>query len=165
MNKTKDPKSEDPKSVDPKSVDPKSDPDSLSLFVRRAMRQKNLSVRDIQSRAGGPNKIAASYISRIINAKVTNLSVDKLLVLAQGLAVDPFELFSAASGRRRSAARGGLDALELIDTMQRAAGNPASLEVLRRWLRLEPDYQTAVLNWIRFLSDEAGSKKQKRKKR
>ena len=54
----------------------------------------------MQARAGGPHKIAASYISRIINAKVTNLSVDKLMVLAEGLGVDPFELFAAASGRR-----------------------------------------------------------------
>jgi transcriptional regulator with XRE-family HTH domain len=139
--------------------------DSLSSFVQRVIRQKNLSIRDIQTRAGGPDKIAASYISRIINAKVTNLSVDKLTVLAEGLGVDPFELFAAATGRKMREARGGMDALELIDTLQQAVGNPRSLEVVRRWLRLGPEYQTAVLNWIRFLSDEARLRKQKRKKR
>src|SRR5687768_10738284 len=121
---------------------PESDPDSLSAFVRRVIRQKNLSIRDIQSRAGGDDKIAASYISRIINAKVTNLSVDKLVVLAEGLGVDPFELFAAATGRKPRSARGGVDALELIDTLQQAVGNPASLEVMRRWLRLGPEYQS-----------------------
>jgi transcriptional regulator with XRE-family HTH domain len=139
--------------------------DSLSSFVQRVIRQKNLSIRDIQTRAGGPDKIAASYISRIINAKVTNLSVDKLTVLAEGLGVDPFELFAAATGRQMRGARGGMDALELIDTLQQAVANPRSLEVVRRWLRLGPDYQSAVLNWIRFLSDEARLRKQKRKKR
>jgi transcriptional regulator with XRE-family HTH domain len=133
--------------------------DSLSSFVQRVIRQKNLSIRDIQTRAGGPDKIAASYISRIINAKVTNLSVDKLTVLAEGLGVDPFELFAAATGRQMRGARGGMDALELIDTLQQAVANPRSLEVVRRWLRLGPDYQSAVLNWIRFLSDEARANK------
>ena len=52
----------------------------------------------------------------------------------------------------------------MIDTLQQAVGNPRSLEVVRRWLRLGPEYQSAVLNWIRFLSDEARSNKQKRKK-
>ena len=144
---------------------PESDAGTLGQFVRRVLRQKRLSSRDRQARAGGPDRIAASYVSRIINGKVTNLSVDKLLVLAEGLGVDPFELFAAASARKPRAARGGLDAMELIDTMQQAVGNPQSLEVVRRWLGLGPDYQAAVLNWIRFLSDEARSSKQKRKKR
>ena len=143
----------------PKKSEP--DADSLGHFVRRAMRQKGLSIRDVQDRAGGPKKIAASYISRIINAKVTNLSVDKLLVLADGLGVDPFELFAAASARGPRSAGGAVDASELIDTMQQAVGEPASLEVLRRWLRLGPEQRTAVLSWVRFLSGEAMSGKQK----
>ena len=143
---------------------PKSDQDSLSAFVQRIIRQKNLSIRDIQTRAGGPDKIAASYISRIINAKVSNLSVDKLTVLAEGLGVDPFELFAAATGRQMLSARGGVDALELIDTMQQAVSNPASLEVMRRWLRLGSEHQSAVLNWIRFLSDEARSNRKPSKR-
>src|SRR5687768_8864155 len=117
-------------------------PDSLSLFVQRVIRQKGLTIRDVQHRAGGKKRIAASYISRIINGKVTNLSVDKLAILAQGLGVDPFELFAAASGYQARNARGGIDALVLIDTMQRAVGNPASLEVMQRWLRLAPEYQS-----------------------
>ncbi|HEX5736636.1 MAG TPA: helix-turn-helix transcriptional regulator [Blastocatellia bacterium] len=147
-----------------KPKNPQSEIDSLSAFVRRIMRQKRLSIRDIQTRAGGPDKIAASYISRIINAKVTNLSVDKLTVLAEGLDVDPFELFAAASGRQIRTERDGVDALELIETMEQAVGNPASLEVVRRWLRLGPEYQSAVLNWIRFLSDEARSNKKPSKR-
>ena len=55
--------------------------------------------------------------------------------------------------------------MELIDTLQQAVANPASFEVIRRWLRLGTEYQSAVLKWIRFLSDEARSRKQKRKKR
>jgi len=143
----------------------KSDPGSLSLFVQRVIRQKNLTIRDVQERAGGKKYIAASYISRIINGKVTNLSVDKLAILARGLGVDPLELFVAASGyQAREARGGGIDALVLIDTMQQAVGNPASLEVVQRWLRLSAEHQTAVLDWIRFLSQEAMPKKQRASK-
>ncbi|HJQ68813.1 MAG TPA: helix-turn-helix transcriptional regulator, partial [Blastocatellia bacterium] len=136
--------------------------------VQRVMRQKRLSIKDVQQRAGGRQKIAASYISRITSAKVTNLSVDKLLVLAQGLGVDPFELFSAASGLPQGGAdewaSEAIGAGELIDAMQQAVGNPASLEVLRRWLRLGPERQAAVLDWVRFLSEEERADKQKRKR-
>jgi transcriptional regulator with XRE-family HTH domain len=141
--------------------------DSLSQYVRRICRQKNLSIRDIQERAGGKEQIAASYISRIINGKVTNLSVDKLIILAEGLDVDPFELFAAASGRQSRSARGGIDALVLIDIIQQTVANPDSLEVLEGWLRFPPEHRLAVLNLIRVLSQKSkpSEQSQSRKKR
>jgi transcriptional regulator with XRE-family HTH domain len=142
----------------------KPDPHSLSLFVQRICRQKGLSIRDIQERAGGKKLIAASYISRIINGKVTNLSVDKLTVLAEGLGVDPFELFAAASGKRSGNATSAPDALELLDTLQQAIAQPDAIEVVQRWLRLSAEYQAAVMSWIRFLSHEAKANKQKANK-
>jgi transcriptional regulator with XRE-family HTH domain len=145
----------------------KPNPDSLSQYVQRICRQKNLSIRDIQERAGGKEQIAASYISRIINGKVTNLSVDKLVILAEGLDVDPFELFAAASGRQASNARGGIDALVLIDIIQQTVANPDSLEVLEGWLRFPPEHRSAVLNLIRILSQKSkpNDQSQKQKKR
>jgi transcriptional regulator with XRE-family HTH domain len=149
----------------PKTAKP--DPDSLSRYVQRICRQKNLSIRDIQERAGGKEQIAASYISRIINGKVTNLSVDKLTIFAEGLDVDPFDLFAAASGRESRNARGGIDASVLIDTMQQAVANPDALEVLDEWLRLSPEHRLSALSLIRHLSRKSKSadKSQARKKR
>lgn len=63
--------------------------ETLSQFVQRVMRQKNLSPREVQKRASAKGQIAASYISRIYNGKVTNLSVDKIVILAEGLDVTP----------------------------------------------------------------------------
>lgn len=135
--------------------------ESLSDYVERVMRQKNLSVRDVKERAGG--KIAASYISRIINGKVKNLSVDKIVILAKGLDANVHELFAVASGQPRETA-GGVDASLLLDTMQQAILQPDSLEVLRRWFVISPEYQQAVLDWVRFLSEQPQTKKKRRKK-
>jgi transcriptional regulator with XRE-family HTH domain len=134
------------------------------MYIQRVCRQKGLSIRDVQERAGGQKRIAASYISRIYNGKVTNLSVEKLMILAEGLDVDPFELFAAASGRRSGDAGGGPDALELLDTMQLAVANPDAMEIVQTWLRLPAEHQTSALNWVRFLSQGENSSSQKASK-
>ena len=135
--------------------------ESLSDYVERVMRQKNLSVRDVKEHAGG--KIAASYISRIINGKVKNLSVDKIVILAKGLDADAYELFRVASGQPRQTSK-NVDVALLLDTMQQAILQPESLEVIRRWLMISPEYQQAVLDWVRFLSEQPQTKKKRRKK-
>src|SRR6185503_11313035 len=121
-------------------------PERLSEYVKRVMKQKNLSVRDVKERAGG--KIAASYISRIINGRVRNLSVDKIAILAKGLGTDPYEVFAVAYGKPPETTI-SVDAALLLDTMQQAIHQPESLEVLQRWLLIAPEYQQAILHWIR----------------
>lgn len=140
----------------------KTDSDSLSLYVQRVCRQKGLSIRDIQERAGGQERIAASYISRIYNGKVTNLSVEKIDILAEGLGVSPFEVF-AASSSARPVSGNDIDPLRLLDTMQKAVANPGSLEVLEAWLQLSPEHRSKVRNLIRKLSPEPSSKKPRKK--
>jgi transcriptional regulator with XRE-family HTH domain len=136
--------------------------ETLSQFVQRVMRQKGLSPREVQERASNKGQIAASYISRIYNGKVTNLSVDKILILAEGLGVNPFEVFAASSGRR-ALSESGIDSLRLLDTMQRAVTIPHSLEILEGWLRLSPGSQLKVRNLIQRLSPEPSSKKPRKK--
>ena len=135
--------------------------ESLSDYVQRVMRQKNLSVRDVKERAG--DKIAASYISRIVNGKVRNLSVDKIVILAKGLEVDAYEVFAAAYGKPPQTAS-GIDASLLLDTMQQAILQPESLEVLQRWLMISPEYQQSIVHWIRFFSEQPQIKKKRKKK-
>jgi transcriptional regulator with XRE-family HTH domain len=67
--------------------------ENLSEFVQRIMRQKGLSIRDVRERASKKGPIAASYISRIYHGKVTNLTANMIEILAEGLGVDPFEVF------------------------------------------------------------------------
>src|ERR1044072_2564240 len=124
--------------------------ETLSEYVKRIMRQKKLSVRDIKRRAD--NKIAESYISRIINDKVRNLSVDKIASLAEGLGEDIHDVFAGASGKKPKVTS-GIAPLHLLDLMQRALRQPESLEVLQRWLHISPEYQQSVPKWIRFISE------------
>lgn len=135
------------------------DIETLSQFVQRVMRQKSLSPREVQIRASAKGQIAASYISRITTGKVTNLSVDKVVILAEGLGVNPFEVF-AASYAAQSLSGSNIDSPRLLDTMQKAVSNLASLEVLEGWLRLSPENQSKVRKLIKKLSPKPGSKKQ-----
>jgi transcriptional regulator with XRE-family HTH domain len=132
--------------------------ENLSQFVQRVMRQKGLSMQDVQRRASKKGSIAPSYISRIYNGKVTNLSVDKIIVLAEGLDVSPFELFAASYGAQPVVVN-GIDPLRLLDTMQKAVSNPDSLDVLEGWLKLSPENQVKARNYIRKLSQKPDLRK------
>lgn len=70
--------------------------ETLSEFVRRIMRQKGLSIQDVHRRASSKGYIAPSYISRITTGKVTNLTTNLIEILAEGLGVDPFEVFAVS---------------------------------------------------------------------
>lgn len=134
--------------------------ESLGEFVQRIMRKKDLSLREVQNRASKKGTIAASYISRIITGKVRNLSVDKIEVLAEGLGVDPLEVFVASYGAQSLFAR-GIDPFRLLDTMQKVIHNPDSLELLEAWLRLSPEQQVKVRTLIWKLSPKPDSKKKR----
>ena len=54
--------------------------ETLSEYIKRVVKQKDLKLRDIERNSDG--KITNGYISGIVNGKITNLSVDKLRALA-----------------------------------------------------------------------------------
>jgi transcriptional regulator with XRE-family HTH domain len=69
----------------------------LDLFVRRVMREKNLSIADVERRAGG--EISDSYVHGIMSGKVKgSQTVTKLKALATGLGVSEDEIFAVARG-------------------------------------------------------------------
>jgi transcriptional regulator with XRE-family HTH domain len=69
----------------------------LDLFVRRIMREKNLSVADVERRAG--REISDSYVHGIMSGKVKgSQTVVKLKALACGLGVSEDEMFAVARG-------------------------------------------------------------------
>jgi transcriptional regulator with XRE-family HTH domain len=68
--------------------------EDLADYVRRMLKEKSLTTRQVEDRAKRKGKrIAHSYISRIISRTATNLSVDKLKALAAGLGVREKEVF------------------------------------------------------------------------
>jgi hypothetical protein len=88
------------------------------------------------------------------------LSVDKIVALAEGLSVNPFEVFAASYGAQPLSGS-DIDPLRLLDTMQKAVSNPASLEILEGWLRLSPENQSKVHKLVKKLSPKPGSKKKR----
>jgi transcriptional regulator with XRE-family HTH domain len=70
--------------------------ESLGQYVRRVLKEKGLTLTDVQRRAGGG--ISRGYICDISNGHITSLTLKKLQALARGLDVPEEELFSVARG-------------------------------------------------------------------
>lgn len=69
---------------------------TLAEFIKTERKKRKLSAVDIERNSGGA--ISDSYISRIENGEVTNVSVEKLDALAKGLGVSDEDVYRAARG-------------------------------------------------------------------
>jgi transcriptional regulator with XRE-family HTH domain len=127
--------------------------ETLAQFVRRVMKQKALNARDIERNSN--KKIDNSYISKIINGSVTNLTANAIVALAQGLQVNPHELFTAISGREVEPDREQrVDSYLLVEMMQQVVMNPEMMELLQEWGRLPEGNRAWILESMRFLNEE-----------
>jgi len=122
--------------------------ETLRHYVKRVMRQKGLSLSDIERSSN--KQITASYIGRILKGTVTNLTIEKIVALAQGLEVDPYEIFAASYGKP-PANSNHPDSLVLVDVMQKLVMNPDVLEVLQQWLRLSPKERAVLLQSLKLI--------------
>lgn len=73
-----------------------NDQETLDIYVRRILKEKGLSLSDVERRAGGG--ISDSYICGIVNGHFGSLTVVKLKSLAHGLGVPEDEIFAVARG-------------------------------------------------------------------
>jgi len=122
------------------------------------MKLKGLTQKDVQQMSGG--KITDGYVASITTARATNLSVDKLLALADGLGVDYDELFHVASGAgkaRNITARNMPDSLMILETVQQVVMSPVVTQILHEVVRLSTDEKAALLEHIKRM----GSTKRK----
>jgi transcriptional regulator with XRE-family HTH domain len=72
--------------------------ESLADYVRRIRVQvKDFSLSEVEMNSGG--EIDSSYVSRIENGQVKNVTPEKLNALAKGLQVPPDEIFAVARGK------------------------------------------------------------------
>jgi transcriptional regulator with XRE-family HTH domain len=127
--------------------------ETLSHYVRRVMKQRSLNARDVERNSG--KKIDNSYISKIINGTVTNLTANAIVALAQGLRVDPHELFTIVSGHDLDGGREAKpDSLLLVDLMQQMVMDPELIEVLQEWGRLSADDKARMMESLKFLNEE-----------
>jgi transcriptional regulator with XRE-family HTH domain len=123
------------------------------------MRQKGLSSADVERKCNG--KISASYIGRIERGDVTNLTTEKIVVLAEGLEVDPYEIFAVSYGKP-PAAQDYAKILALLDIMQKLVMNPEVLEEVEGLLRMSPKERAVLLQPLkRFNKPKTEDKKKK----
>lgn len=139
----------------------------LGQLVRRIVKRKDLSLRDVERAAGG--EIANSTISRIMNGVVTNITVDKLISLAHAIDEDPHVLFTAAYGRAPLSADKPptqMDAATLVDLMQRIVADPHLAAILQVMMELRPDEYPVILRFLSLMNQdtrrgqESGEKEQ-----
>jgi transcriptional regulator with XRE-family HTH domain len=71
--------------------------EKLADYVRRVRAEKGLSTTDVEKRSGF--LISDSYVTRIENGYVKNVSLEKLHALARGLGVPPEQLIAIARGK------------------------------------------------------------------
>ena len=131
--------------------------ETLSQYLERVLRQKNLSPKDVAKKCGLTN----SYIGRITKGQGGNLSVDTIVKLASGLGVDAHEIFTAASGIAPRDTT-GIDPLLILDLIQKVISDPKGMELLREWLQLPAKKQRSLFDFIKFLNEQP-KKKRKRK--
>jgi transcriptional regulator with XRE-family HTH domain len=70
--------------------------EGLDQYVRRILKEKGLSLSEVERRSGG--SISDSYVCGIINGNVGSLTIAKLKALALGLGVPEDEVFAVARG-------------------------------------------------------------------
>lgn len=70
--------------------------ETLDQYVRRVLKEKRLTLSEVERRAGG--SISDSYVAGITNGNVRNLTLDKLKALARGLGVTEDKIIAIASG-------------------------------------------------------------------
>jgi transcriptional regulator with XRE-family HTH domain len=138
----------------------------LAELVSRVIREKELKLRDVASKSDG--KIAQSYVSRIISGDVTNLSTDKLVALSRGLDIDPYELFSAATGlpklspSRKPKDKVELGAIEFVEIMRKVVGNIRLSELVEEATQLWPEEYPIVLTYLTHLNERKQKSKGKK---
>jgi len=133
--------------------------ETFSQYLERILHQRKLTPKQAAKRCG----ITDSYIGRIINGKGGNYSVETILALADGLELDPHEVFSAATGRPMQSERGLVDPLFILDLIRKILTEPRGLEILERWMRLSRRDQEKLIAFIQFLNEGRAKKKSRKK--
>src|SRR2546428_14191999 len=122
----------------------------LGEYVKRVMKLKGLTQKDVQRMSGG--RITDGYVASITTGRAKNLSVDKLRALADGLGVDTDELFHVACGPRElddGGVSNGPDSLMILETVQQAVMSPAVTQILHEAVRVAPEERAGLLGFIK----------------
>jgi transcriptional regulator with XRE-family HTH domain len=141
--------------IDTRSGEGTGDSEDLRQYVKRTLKLKRLSLRDVQRRSGGD--ITQGYVGAIIKGTNSNLTVDKLKALARGLGVDEDEIFlvaRGAQGQREARARlsDQAQALSILELLQKTVSDVEMLEILSLLAQLSPTSRGAVFKVVKRLA-------------
>ena len=134
----------------------KSGKGELSRYVRRVMKEKRLKQREIERRSGG--KITDGYVADILCGRAKNPSVEKITALAQGLGVDPYELFavacdSADPARYERHAVVLPDITSFLEIMEEVAEKPDMIKIIEEALRLTSEERRIIIQSLESLNE------------
>lgn len=140
---------------------------NLNEYVRRVMKLKGLTLKDVQRLSG--ERITDAYVASISIGRASNPSVDKLKALADGLGVDVNELFHVACGLPEQPAgarkdRHSSDPLMILETVQKAVGSPEVTEILHEVVCLSPGERADLLRYIKRLGSMKPNSRRKTKR-
>jgi transcriptional regulator with XRE-family HTH domain len=141
---------------------PNSLTEELSHYVRRIMRVKRLTLRDVEVRSKG--KITDGYVSGIINGVAKNPSVEKVMALALGLGVGPEEVFYVACGLPAKPSRNAHQAdiglaQQALELMHKVLVNPDLMNIVQEAASLPPAERERALRSIRRLNNKASRRR------
>jgi transcriptional regulator with XRE-family HTH domain len=132
--------------------------ETFGQYLERILHQRKLTPKQAAKKCG----ITDSYLGRIIKGQGGKHSLETILALADGLELNPHEVFSVATGRPLQE-HGLVDPLFIIDLIQRIFTEPRGLEVLEQWIRLSQQDKERLIEFIEFLNQRQPKKKKSRK--
>ena len=103
---------------------------TLAEYVTKVMDEQGLNPSDVERRTG--NNISDAQVRNIMNGTTTNPRLNTLLVLAEGLGVNPVDLFKAAAGIEED-----MSAYQLVVVMQNLIKSPNKLKGVKKVLKIE----------------------------
>lgn len=126
----------------------KSDKGELSRYVRRVMKEKSLTQRDVEVNSGGG--ITDGYVADILSGDARNPSIEKIAALARGLDVNPYELFDIACGplEKSAAARQTVSlppVVPFLEMMLEVADSPELMKLMEEAIQLRPEERAVLL--------------------
>src|SRR5205085_5394779 len=123
--------------------------ETLGEYLDRMMRQRNLTPKELARRCA----VTDSYIGRVRKGTSDNLTVQTMVTLANGLEVNPHEIFTAASGIAPDE-EDRVDALLLLDHVMKLIQEPGGFAVLRQWLDLSSARRRTLQDFLVYLGDQ-----------
>ena len=126
----------------------------LKSYVRRIMKQKGLSLRDIEMRSDA--KITDGYVADILRGAAANPSAEKIKALAVGLGVDAHVLFDVVCGPFEPGATQSEDTTDTIgflETMQKVAASTELVKIVDEAIQLVPEERAVVLKSLQNINE------------